>query len=77
MMIDWEHFTPIWSLTGGILIGVSAALLLLLNGRIAGISGILGELLKRQPGEMRWRMAFLRYSSGANATGSAVWWKPR
>ena len=59
MMIDWEHFTPIWSLTGGILIGVSAALLLLLNGRIAGISGVLGELLKRQPGEMRWRMAFL------------------
>lgn len=59
MMIDWEHFTPIWSLTGGILIGVSAALLLLFNGRIAGISGILGELLKRQPGEMRWRMAFL------------------
>jgi len=59
MMIDWEHFTPIWSLTGGVLIGVSAALLLLLNGRIAGISGILGELLKRQPGEMRWRMAFL------------------
>lgn len=59
MMIDWEHFTPIWSLIGGILIGVSAALLLLLNGRIAGISGILGELLKRQPGEMRWRMAFL------------------
>ncbi len=59
MMIDWEHFTPIWSLTGGILIGVSAALLLLLNGRIAGISGILGELLKRQPGEVRWRMAFL------------------
>ena len=58
-MIDWEHFTPIWSRTGGILIGVSAALLLLLNGRIAGISGILGELLKRQPGEMRWRMAFL------------------
>lgn len=59
MMIDWEHFTPIWSLIGGILIGVSAALLLLLNGRIAGISGILGELLKRQPGEVRWRMAFL------------------
>jgi len=59
MMIDWEHFTPIWSLTGGVLIGVSAALLLLLNGRIAGISGILGELLKRQPGEMRWRFAFL------------------
>ena len=59
MMIDWEHFTPIWSLAGGILIGLSAALLLLLNGRIAGISGILGELIKRQPGEMRWRMAFL------------------
>jgi uncharacterized membrane protein YedE/YeeE len=59
MMIDWEHFTPIWSLAGGILIGLSAALLVLLNGRIAGISGILGELLKRKPGEMRWRIAFL------------------
>ena len=59
MMIDWEHFTPIWSLAGGILIGLSAALLLLLNGRIAGISGILGGLLHPRSDDVLWRLAFI------------------
>lgn len=54
-----EDFTPLSALIGGVLIGVSAALLLVLNGRIAGISGILGGLLHPVRGEIGWRLAFL------------------
>ncbi|WP_028100739.1 YeeE/YedE family protein [Pseudoduganella violaceinigra] len=47
-------------LAGGILIGLATAMLLLVNGRIAGISGILGGLLsRRQGGDSAWRLAFL------------------
>lgn len=59
MTIDWIHFTPGMSLLGGVLIGISSALFILANGRIAGISGILGGLLNRRPGDMAWRAAFL------------------
>ncbi len=59
MTLDWQAFTPWTSLAGGILIGLSAALLLLLNGRIAGISGILGGLLRPQQGEWPWRLLFI------------------
>lgn len=52
-------FTPISSLLGGSLIGLAAALLLLLNGRIAGISGILGGLLERGATDRGERLAFL------------------
>lgn len=48
-----------WALVGGILIGVSASLLLLLNGRIAGVSGIAGGLLSPARGDIAWRLAFL------------------
>jgi uncharacterized membrane protein YedE/YeeE len=47
MTIDWLHFSPWSALAGGALIGLAAALLLLANGRIAGISGLLGSLLAR------------------------------
>ena len=59
MTIDWIHFTPGMSLLGGVLIGISSALFILANGRIAGISGILGGLLSRNPGDIVWRIAFL------------------
>ncbi|MES2756945.1 MAG: YeeE/YedE family protein [Pseudomonadota bacterium] len=59
MMIDWNHFTPWASLAGGALIGLAAALFLLFNGRIAGISGILGGLLRWPQGDTAWRVAFL------------------
>ncbi len=52
-------FTPGASLAGGALIGLAAALLLLLNGRVAGISGILGGLLQAGGGERLERIAFL------------------
>ena len=58
-MIDWPHFTPWASLAGGILIGVAAALLVLLNGRIAGVSGIVGGLLPPRRGDIDWRVAFV------------------
>ncbi len=54
-----ENFTPISALIGGALIGLSAGLLLWLNGRIAGISGILHGLLFPQPGDTSWRVLFL------------------
>ena len=54
-----ENFTPISALIGGALIGGAAGLLLWLDGRIAGISGILGGLLDWAPGERAWRAAFL------------------
>ncbi|MDN2670170.1 YeeE/YedE family protein [Janthinobacterium sp. SUN026] len=59
MHIDWQHFTPWASLAGGMLIGLAAALLILFNGRIAGISGIVGGLLRPRRGDLGWRIAFL------------------
>lgn len=46
MIVDWAHFTPGYSLAGGILIGLAAAIFILFNGKIAGISGLLGSLLR-------------------------------
>ena len=59
MMIDWKNFTPWMSLAGGLFIGTATVLFLLFNGRIAGISGILGGLLKPARGDIAWRVAFL------------------
>lgn len=54
-----DSFTPLPAVIGGVMIGTSAALLLLLNGRIAGISGILGGILAPPSRETGWRLAFL------------------
>jgi uncharacterized membrane protein YedE/YeeE len=54
-----ENFTPVSSLLGGLLIGAAAALLILANGRIAGVSGIAGGLLSPQAGGRAWRILFL------------------
>ena len=59
MTIDWASFTPWAALAGGVFIGLSAALFMLLNGRIAGISGILGGLMTAPRGDRDWRVAFL------------------
>lgn len=59
MTIDWIHFTPWASLAGGIVLGLSAALFILANGRILGISGILGGLMSPRHGDVGWRLAFL------------------
>lgn len=65
MQIDWIHFTPWRSLAGGLLIGTGIALFALLNGRVAGISGILGGLLRPRSSETGWRVAFLAGLVGA------------
>ena len=65
MTIDWNSFTPWPALAGGALIGLAAALLLLLNGRVAGISGVLGGLLKPVKGDIAWRAAFVLGLVGA------------
>ena len=59
MHIDWHDFTPWSALAGGAMIGLAAALLILFNGRIAGISGIMGGLLGWRKEDIFWRVAFL------------------
>jgi len=59
MHIDLQAFSPVTALIGGALIGASAALLVLLHGRIAGISGILGGLLQKRTTDKAWRLAFV------------------
>src|ERR687897_1777228 len=54
-----ENFTPISGLIGGLLIGLSTTLMILFNGKIAGISGIVGGLLARKGSEVGWRAVFV------------------
>lgn len=58
-MIDWINFTPWKSLTGGLLVGLAVTVLLLFNGRIAGISGIVGALFTPVKNDISWRVAFI------------------
>lgn len=81
------EFTPIASLAGGVLIGLSAVMLMALNGRIAGMTGVLGGVLAPRSADARWRLAFLagaiiapflatvfgaRFAFGAPTTGIAL-----
>ncbi|HSD37519.1 MAG TPA: YeeE/YedE family protein [Rhodocyclaceae bacterium] len=63
ILIDWTHFTPLAALCGGALIGIAAAVLVFFNGRLAGISGVLGGLLSAAwrplAAETSWRAAFM------------------
>ncbi|SEJ03791.1 hypothetical protein SAMN04244572_02516 [Azotobacter beijerinckii] len=59
MHIDWASFTPWTALSGGALIGLSASLFVVLNGRVAGISGLLGSLLQRGGDERDEKALFL------------------
>ncbi|WP_342622235.1 YeeE/YedE family protein [Pseudomonas alkylphenolica] len=70
MTIDWLNFTPWTALFGGMLIGLGASLFAVMNGRIAGISGLLGSLLQKQRegrGETLWFLAGLLSSA-------VIWW---
>lgn len=58
-MIDWAGFTPWTSLAGGMLIGLAVSIFILFNGRVTGISGILGGLLRPVKSELGWRIAFI------------------
>lgn len=70
MTIDWLHFTPWASLAGGVLLGVASAMLILINGRVLGISGMLGGLLRPARDDAGWRIAFF---AGLLAA-PALWW---
>ena len=59
MGIDWTAFTPWSALAGGAIIGFAAAMFALVNGRIAGVSGILGGLLRPTLPDLGWRVAFI------------------
>jgi uncharacterized membrane protein YedE/YeeE len=59
MHIDWSHFTPNAAFAGGLVIGIAAAAFALLLGRIAGVSGIVGGLLRPERGDVAWRVAFV------------------
>ena len=54
-----ENFTPVSGFIGGLLIGLSTVLMILLNGKVAGISGIVGGLLARKGSEVGWRAVFV------------------
>ena len=59
MTLDWINFTPWTALAGGILLGIASAAFILLNGRVLGISGIVGGLLAPRRADIGWRLSFL------------------
>ena len=67
MVIDWANFTPWAALAGGIVLGMASAIYILFNGRILGISGILGGLISPRMGDVMWRMSFLLGMAAAPA----------
>ena len=69
--MNWPEFTPITSLIGGILIGLATGLALLLNGKIAGISGVVARILRATPGDTLWRVWFI---GGLIAGGALTFW---
>jgi len=71
--IDWQAFTPLTAAIGGALIGCAVAMLLLLNGRVAGVSGIVGGLLRPTRGDIAWRAAFVAGLLLAPAVFMPLW----
>ena len=67
-----NNFTPVASAIGGALIGLAAVLLMILTGRVAGISGIFGGLLSLQASDKAWRLAFVAGLILAPLTGTLV-----
>lgn len=63
------NFTPVPAMIGGVLIGIAAGLTLLMNGKIAGISGVFGRIFRPVPGDTAWRVAFV---AGLVAGGAAI-----
>lgn len=71
MEIDWINFTPFASLIGGIILGLASALMLILFGKIMGISGIIGTALDRPKNDTLWRLVLI-----AGLVSSAVIFGP-
>ena len=72
MNIDWANFTPFVSLTGGIILGLASAVFIFVNGRILGISGIVGGLFPPKMGDTFWRISFLLGFAAAPSVFHAV-----
>lgn len=68
-----EHFTPFASLAGGIIIGLATSLVLVSHGRIAGISGIAGGILKLQKDDTKWRILFVSGLLAGGLAYSLIW----
>ena len=59
-IIDWANFTPINSLLGGVCVGLAATIMFMANGRIMGISGILGDIISfKEKDQISWRIVFV------------------
>ncbi len=72
MTIAWASFTPMSAFLGGCLIGLAALLLMMFQGRIMGVSGIIGGLFgTASSAERGWRLAFLGCTSGHGICGLA------
>lgn len=67
------NFTPVPALVGGLLIGVATGLALLMNGRIAGVSGVLGRIFRAVPGDTAWRVWFVLGLVAGGAATFAVY----
>ena len=72
MQIDWLAFSPGPAFLGGILLGVSAALYVILHGRILGISGIVSGLLSPKEGDIHWRLSLVLGLLSAPFLGSLI-----
>ncbi len=59
LIIDWPAFTPLSAMLGGVIIGLATTALLIVTGRVAGISGIVGGLFRLSQGDRGWRIAFI------------------
>jgi uncharacterized membrane protein YedE/YeeE len=79
MIINWQEFTPLTSLIGGVILGLGAVLLIIFKGRIAGISGIVGALMQFQitpKDHYLWRVLFLFGLIGSYPIYSMVFGAP-
>jgi uncharacterized membrane protein YedE/YeeE len=77
MTIAWNAFAPWSALAGGVIIGVAAGAFVLLNGRVAGVSGVLGGLLRPVKRDVAWRIAFVLGLIGAPAAYALVGGHPQ
>ena len=59
MILNWTEVNPLMALMGGVLIGGAVSILILFNGKVAGISGIVGGLINPQKNDVAWRIAFV------------------
>ena len=71
--MEIENFTPVRSLIGGMMIGGSVVMVLALNGKVAGISGVVARIFARTPGDTLWRVLVIAGMIGGGAVSFAAW----